>query len=42
MKSLDLQSVFEREKQAILEEITIDKKSSTRRVEVSVTSQQVV
>ena len=26
MKSLDLQSVFEREKQAILEEITIDKK----------------
>lgn len=42
MKSLDLQSVFEREKQAILEEITIDKKSSTRRVKVSVTSQQVV
>ena len=31
MKPLDLQSVFEREKQAILEEITIDKKSSTRR-----------
>ena len=42
MKPLDLQSVFEREKQAILEEITIDKKSSTRRVKVSVTSQQVV
>ena len=42
MKSLDLQSVFEREKQAILEEITIDKKSSTRRVKVSVKSQQVV
>ena len=31
MKPLDLQSDFEREKQAILEEITIDKKSSTRR-----------
>ena len=31
MKPLDLQSVFEKEKQAILEEITIDKKSSTRR-----------
>ena len=42
MKPLDLQSDFEREKQAILEEITIDKKSSTRRVKVSVTSQQVV
>ena len=41
-KFLDLQSDFEREKQAILEEITIDKKSSTRRVKVSVTSQQVV
>ena len=32
MKPLDLQSVFEWKKQAILEEITIDKKSSTRRV----------
>ena len=42
MKPLDLQSVFEWKKQAILEEITIDKKSSTRRVKVSVTSQQVV
>ena len=42
MKPLDLQSVSEWEKQAILEEITIDKKSSTRRVKVSVTSQQVV
>ena len=42
MKPLDLQSDFEREKQAILEEITIDKKSSTRRVKVSVKSQQVV
>ena len=41
-KFLDLQSDFEKEKQAILEEITIDKKSSTRRVKVSVTSQQVV
>ena len=30
-KFLDLQSDFEKEKQAILEEITIDKKSSTRR-----------
>ena len=42
MKPLDLQSDFEKEKQAILEEITIDKKSSTRRVKVSVKSQQVV
>ena len=30
MKPLDLQSVFEREKQAILEEITIDKKKVVR------------